>query len=197
MGFVREAVGIDFSDTLLNENAPRPRSLGCHSVTTKWTSIRLTSPTGLSTWWLTLRPPTTSRTFTENSVPSANGCLTMVGSSHSTRWTLSKPVPLGRVGRGVAGERRIPEYVRQEMVYPHLPTMLHDDPTEAIHSELTLENLYRCFDVEQFTPVGGAVAYPLMTHNQQLAALENASERAKWAEVIWLPIKPSWPPILM
>jgi SAM-dependent methyltransferase len=78
----------------------------------------------------------------------------------------------------------LPEHVRQEMVYPHLPTMLYDDPTEAIHSELIVETLYRYFDVDVFTPVGGAVAYPLMTHNDQLFALPDSVERSKWAEVI-------------
>jgi SAM-dependent methyltransferase len=78
----------------------------------------------------------------------------------------------------------LPEHVRQEMVYPHLPTMLYDDPTEAIHSELIVETLYRYFEVDEFTPVGGAVAYPLMTHNHRLFALQDSAERARWSEAI-------------
>ena len=78
----------------------------------------------------------------------------------------------------------LPEHVRQEMSYPNLPTMLHDDPTEAIHSELIVETLLRYFEVEQFTPLGGAVAYPLLTHNQRLFAIDDLAERTRWAEMI-------------
>ena len=60
---------------------------------------------------------------------------------------------------------QLPAQVRQSMSYPHLPTMLHDDPTEAIHSELIVETLQRYFHVERFVPLGGAIAYPLLTFN--------------------------------
>ena len=62
------------------------------------------------------------------------------------------------------------------MSYPHLPTMLHDDPTEAIHSELIVETLQRYFHVERFVPLGGAIAYPLLTFNARLLEL---AERAR------------------
>ena len=42
----------------------------------------------------------------------------------------------------------LPAQVRQIMTYPDLPTMLRDDPTEAIHSELIVETLHRYFHVE-------------------------------------------------
>src|SRR4029078_2762564 len=35
--------------------------------------------------------------------------------------------------------RSLPEELQNELAYPHLPTMLATDPTEAIHSELILE----------------------------------------------------------
>ncbi len=59
----------------------------------------------------------------------------------------------------------LPERFRQDLKYPHLPTMLASDPTEAIHSELIVEFTRRYFDLEVFVPVGGALAYPLLTFN--------------------------------
>ena len=63
---------------------------------------------------------------------------------------------------------KIPSALRQDLRYPHLPTMLADDPTEAIHSELIVETFHRYFTVGQFTPLGGAIAYPLLTHNSKM-----------------------------
>ncbi len=59
----------------------------------------------------------------------------------------------------------LPEAYRSPMTYPHLPTMLEDDPTEAVHSELILEYVGRYFDLIDSRPLGGAVAYLVLTHN--------------------------------
>lgn len=67
--------------------------------------------------------------------------------------------------------RRLPPSARQVLAYPHLPTMLVTDPSEAVHSELTLALLQRYFRITMFRPVGGAVAYPLLTFNEALFAL--------------------------
>jgi SAM-dependent methyltransferase len=53
-----------------------------------------------------------------------------------------------------------------EMVYPHLPTMLHTDPTEAIHAELILPTMRRYFDLEHLRTLGGGLAYPVLTFNR-------------------------------
>jgi SAM-dependent methyltransferase len=76
----------------------------------------------------------------------------------------------------------LPPPVRQCMTFPHLPTMLLDDPTEAIHSELIVETLQRYFHVERFVPLGGAIAYPLLTHNERLFGLTDQSEQATWVD---------------
>jgi hypothetical protein len=76
----------------------------------------------------------------------------------------------------------LPAQVRQAMTYPDLPTMLRDDPTEAIHSELVVETLHRYFHVERFVALGGAIAYPLLTHNERLFALTDKSEQTTWVE---------------
>ena len=76
----------------------------------------------------------------------------------------------------------LPPQARQIMTFPHLPTMLVDDPTEAIHSELIVETLHRYFHVERFVPLGGAIAYPILTHNDRLFALTDQSEQATWVD---------------
>ena len=72
----------------------------------------------------------------------------------------------------------LPSSLRQDLQYPHLPTMLVTDPTEAIHSELIVETMYRYFSVSEFTPLGGALAYPLLTHNTRLFEADDPAERA-------------------
>jgi SAM-dependent methyltransferase len=62
----------------------------------------------------------------------------------------------------------LPEDVRNVMAYPHLPTMLSTDPTEAIHSELILEYTYRYFNIEEHKRAGGALAYPILTFNKNM-----------------------------
>jgi SAM-dependent methyltransferase len=68
--------------------------------------------------------------------------------------------------------QRLPAAVRkQPLRRAHLPTMLHTDPTEAIHSELTLATLGRYFDIFERHDTGGGVAYELLTHNPSLDSL--------------------------
>jgi len=66
--------------------------------------------------------------------------------------------------------QRSPESFRQHMEYPHLPTMLATDPTEAIHSELIFSTFDRYFTLDEEIPLGGALAYPLLTHNAGIFA---------------------------
>jgi SAM-dependent methyltransferase len=63
---------------------------------------------------------------------------------------------------------RLPAHYRSTMDYPHLPTMLATDPTEAIHSELIGEVMSRYFRHRRHRRLGGPIAYLLLTHNQQL-----------------------------
>lgn len=76
--------------------------------------------------------------------------------------------------------QKIPRALRQDLRYPHLPTMLADDPTEAIHSELIVETFHRYFTVGQFTPLGGAIAYPLLTHNSSMWEALDHRARDHW-----------------
>lgn len=68
--------------------------------------------------------------------------------------------------------RSLPEYARKErLVAPHLPTMLHVDPTEAIHSDLIMECARRYFDIALQKDIGGGIAYEILTHNPRLNKL--------------------------
>jgi SAM-dependent methyltransferase len=60
----------------------------------------------------------------------------------------------------------LPAPYRHDLVYPHLPTMLVTDPTEAIHAELIMPVMRRYFDIEYFRALGGGVAYPVLTFNK-------------------------------
>ena len=55
-----------------------------------------------------------------------------------------------------------------QLNYPHLPTMLVMDPSEAVHSELIKSTLSRYFEPIVSISLGGALAYPLLTHNDNL-----------------------------
>jgi SAM-dependent methyltransferase len=76
---------------------------------------------------------------------------------------------------------QLPERVRQQLVYPHLPTMLAADPTEAVHSELILPVTRRYFELDEYRSIGGAVAYPLLTHNEAMA-VASEHDQHRWIE---------------
>ena len=66
----------------------------------------------------------------------------------------------------------LPRSVRKDPIRrAHLPTMLHEDPTEAIHSDLALEALERRFELVERRDIGGGIAYEILTHNQRAHVL--------------------------
>ncbi|KAG1678191.1 hypothetical protein FOA52_016128 [Chlamydomonas sp. UWO 241] len=68
----------------------------------------------------------------------------------------------------MVNSKLLPVELQQKMNYPHMATMLADDPSEAVHSELFNSTLRRYFDVVWWRSVGGAIAYPLITHNDKV-----------------------------
>ncbi len=78
----------------------------------------------------------------------------------------------------------LPPSLRQEMAYAPIPVMLQVDPTEAVHSELIVRTFERYFTAHELVPLGGAVAYPLLTHNANMFEAEDTPERDKWIEQI-------------
>jgi SAM-dependent methyltransferase len=79
---------------------------------------------------------------------------------------------------------RLPVAYRASMAYPHLPTMLADDPTEAVHSELVLETMHRYFRVRHFRRLGGPIAYLVLTHNEKLHSAPEPERTRLVAEVL-------------
>jgi SAM-dependent methyltransferase len=77
----------------------------------------------------------------------------------------------------------LPTSLRQQMRYPHLPTMLSLDPTEAIHSELIVPFLQRYFHIDDYKHGGGALAYVVLTHNVNFSRASSA-EQLSWLEHI-------------
>ncbi|MDP2290557.1 MAG: class I SAM-dependent methyltransferase [Actinomycetota bacterium] len=59
----------------------------------------------------------------------------------------------------------LPSGMRKKLAYPHLATMLADDPTEAIHSELIMPTMRRYFHLEHVRYLGGALAYEILCFN--------------------------------
>ena len=78
----------------------------------------------------------------------------------------------------------LPEPLRQDLDYPPIPVMLVVDPTEAVHSELIVETFHRYFSEGQFTALGGAIAYPLLTHNGRMFDAADDATRARWIDWI-------------
>lgn len=63
----------------------------------------------------------------------------------------------------------LPQIVKKpNLSYPHLPTMLKTDPTEAIHSDLIIKTIKRYFRVVEMKNAAGAIAYEILTHNPKL-----------------------------
>lgn len=66
----------------------------------------------------------------------------------------------------------LPANVKKSPIgYPHIPTMLATDPTEAIHAELVETMLGRYFNIIENHKTGGGIAYDLLTHNENLNRL--------------------------
>lgn len=59
----------------------------------------------------------------------------------------------------------LPPALRKELRYPHLPTMLVTDPSEAVHSELILDTMERYFELRHLRHLGGPIAYELLNSN--------------------------------
>lgn len=65
--------------------------------------------------------------------------------------------------------RSLPDFIKKSpVIKPHLPTMIYDDPTEAIHSELIIGSVSRYFEIFERHDTGGGVAYEILTNNPKL-----------------------------
>lgn len=91
--------------------------------------------------------------------------------------------PVDQVAAAHAVNLELPPSARSDLYYPRLRTMLAMDPTEAIHSELILEVMARYFHMDVH-PLGGAIAYLLLTHNESLPRLPPADVDAAVSHVM-------------
>ena len=73
-------------------------------------------------------------------------------------------------------EKSLPKFRKERLGYPHLPTMLKSDPSEAIHSELIIPTLNRYFLPLWNRSINGGLAYELLTHNKNLAKFRDFTE---------------------
>jgi len=62
---------------------------------------------------------------------------------------------------------------KDTLIKPHLPTMLHVDPSEAIHSDLIIEYTRRYFNILEQHATNGGLAYELLTHNNKIQKLNS------------------------
>jgi len=70
----------------------------------------------------------------------------------------------------------LPTRFQKKLRYPHMPTILSIDPTEAIHAELQMCVTRRYFDVVEEARFGGGVAYEILNFNRALLAEQHTSE---------------------
>lgn len=68
--------------------------------------------------------------------------------------------------------QKLPKFFQNKLIYPHLPTMLVTDPSEAIHSEYLEESLNYYFDLD-ITMLGGGIAYEILSHNEAAKKMNN------------------------
>lgn len=81
----------------------------------------------------------------------------------------------------------LPPFMRKEtLTYPHLPTMVTTDPTEAIHSDLELLVLGRYFSTLERHDLGGGIAYELLSHNDKLQRVPADELRAELEKLLEL-----------
>lgn len=66
------------------------------------------------------------------------------------------------------------KYRKNPLNYPHVATMLIDDPTEAIHSELILQKLEYYFNSTERKDIGGGIAYTILSSNKGLSKKPNS-----------------------
>jgi SAM-dependent methyltransferase len=182
-GFVKQAVGIDYSAELLKEARSAAASL---PIRYEQVNINTDALPGddfdlvvnhAAGHHITML----NRVFREVSIllPEDGWFISFdyVG-PHRNQWSIDAWDAAWRLNR------RLPENVRQSLVYPNIAFMLATDPTEAVHSELILQITDRYFRIEELVPLGGAIAYPLLTRNSRIFGLRDLDERERWGQYL-------------
>jgi SAM-dependent methyltransferase len=184
-GLISEAVGMDYSESLLNEARVAARDAGMPLTYSQANVNSGAFPEGefdlVVNHAAAHHIAAIDRVFREacRILPEDGAFVSMdyVG-PHRLQYRLDAWEEVWRLNH------ELPESLRHELLYPPMPVALVVDPTEAIHSELILSTFHRYFTEDEFTPLGGAVAYPLLTHNTRLFNAEDDELRAAWIERI-------------
>jgi len=90
---------------------------------------------------------------------------------HRNQYPLSQWQLIKKINQSLPANAR-----RSPLIYPHLPTMLSVDPTEAIHSELIMNTTKHYFTILERHDTGGGIAYEILSHNQNLLKLDKNSQ---------------------
>jgi len=90
---------------------------------------------------------------------------------HRNQYPFSQWQLVKKINKSLPADAR-----RSPLVYPHLPTMLSVDPTEAIHSELILKTVGQYFNILERRDTAGGIAYEILSHNENLAKMEKKSQ---------------------
>jgi SAM-dependent methyltransferase len=70
----------------------------------------------------------------------------------------------------------LPDHIQKSpLIRPHLPSMLHTDPTEAIHSDLIIPTVSNFFEILERHDTGGGIAYEILTNNSNLNSVSKAA----------------------
>jgi len=84
-------------------------------------------------------------------------------------------------------QRHLPKKAKREKFgYPHVPTMLVTDPTEAIHSELIRKTIARYFRITERHDTNGGIAYELLTHNENIFKLSKKGQKETVERILYL-----------
>jgi SAM-dependent methyltransferase len=183
-GLIKEAVGIDYSESLLNEARSAAEGRPLHYVQMNINTDDL--PAG--PFDLVVNHAAAHHVMRLNRVfkslcdllPEDGWFISFdyVG-PHRNQYSIHAWDQAWRLNQ------TLPENVRQSMDYPLVDLFVQIDPTEAVHSELIVETLQRYFHVSEYVPLGGALAYPLLTHNSQLfSANVDSHEREYWGQLV-------------
>jgi SAM-dependent methyltransferase len=78
--------------------------------------------------------------------------------------------------RAIDVNATLPARFQKRLRYPHMPTILALDPTEAIQAELQMSVTRRYFDIKQEVRFGGGVAYEILNFNHALHAEQHTRE---------------------
>jgi SAM-dependent methyltransferase len=168
-GLVKEAVGVDYAEDLLRAARGEADVAGLplryHQLdtnTARWPEDGFDLVINHAAGHHVARPDTVFRSIAE--LLPEDGLFV----SYDYLGAHRNQYPTAQWEAAWQANEALPAEFRHTLVYPHLPTMLVSDPTEAIHAELIMPTLRRYFDVEHFRALGGGVAYPVLTFNQAI-----------------------------